>query len=146
MCTLQHRNVVSFVGVSWNRLQNLCAVVEYMEAGDLDEVLKKHGEKFSWQREKISIVMDIAEGLVYLHCLRPVVVHRDLKPKNVLLNRKFHAFGNDAPQIIEGKTFSVKADNCMDSPSVVLLEMDTCERAGELMLQKPPKLDYITGK
>ncbi|KAG2508586.1 hypothetical protein JM18_009187 [Phytophthora kernoviae] len=148
MCTLQHRNVVSFVGVSWNRLQNLCAVVEYMEAGDLDEVLKKHGEKFSWQREKISIVMDIAEGLVYLHCLRPVVVHRDLKSKNVLLNRKFHAKLSDfgvsrkttvnetmtsgvgtllwtAPEIIEGKKYSEKAD--IYSLGVVLSEMDTCE-------------------
>ncbi|ETI48738.1 TKL protein kinase, partial [Phytophthora nicotianae P1569] len=148
MCTLQHRNIVSFVGVSWNRLQNLCAVVEYMEAGDLDEVLKKNRDKFSWQREKISIAMDIAEGLVYLHCLRPVVVHRDLKSKNVLLNRKFHAKLSDfgvsrkthvnetmtsgvgtllwtAPEIIEGKKYSEKAD--IYSLGVVLSEMDTCE-------------------
>ncbi|KAG6948049.1 hypothetical protein JG688_00015265 [Phytophthora aleatoria] len=148
MCTLQHRNIVSFVGVSWNRLQNLCAVVEYMEAGDLDEVLKKNREKFSWQREKISIAMDIAEGLVYLHCLRPVVVHRDLKSKNVLLNRKFHAKLSDfgvsrkthvnetmtsgvgtllwtAPEIIEGKKYSEKAD--IYSLGVVLSEMDTCD-------------------
>jgi hypothetical protein len=148
MCTLQHRNIVSFVGVSWNRLQNLCAVVEYMEAGDLDDVLKKNRGKFSWQREKISIAMDIAEGLVYLHCLRPVVVHRDLKSKNVLLNRKFQAKLSDfgvsrkthvnetmtsgvgtllwtAPEIIEGKKYSEKAD--IYSLGVVLSEMDTCE-------------------
>lgn len=148
MCTLQHRNIVSFVGVSWNQLQNLCAVVEYMEAGDLDEVLKKNRDKFSWQREKIQIAMDIAEGLVYLHCLRPVVVHRDLKSKNVLLNRKYHAKLSDfgvsrkthvnetmtsgvgtllwtAPEIIEGKKYSEKAD--IYSLGVVLSEMDTCE-------------------
>ncbi|KAL3665153.1 hypothetical protein V7S43_009782 [Phytophthora oleae] len=148
MCTLQHRNIVSFVGVSWNRLQNLCAVVEYMEAGDLDEVLKKNREKFTWQREKISIAMDVAEGLVYLHCLRPVVVHRDLKSKNVLLNRKYQAKLSDfgvsrkthvnetmtsgvgtllwtAPEIIEGKKYSEKAD--IYSLGVVLSEMDTCE-------------------
>ncbi|RLN06667.1 hypothetical protein BBJ28_00018871 [Nothophytophthora sp. Chile5] len=158
MCTLQHRNIVSFVGVSWNRLQNLCAVVEYMEAGDLDEVLKKYREKFSWQREKISIAMDIAEGLVYLHCLRPVVVHRDLKSKNVLLNRKFHAKLSDfgvsrkttvnetmtsgvgtllwtAPEIIEGKKYSEKAD--IYSLGVVLSELDTCE---------PPFADVTTDK
>ncbi|POM71220.1 Protein kinase [Phytophthora palmivora] len=127
MCTLQH---------------------QYMEAGDLDDVLKKNREKFSWQREKISIAMDIAEGLVYLHCLRPVVVHRDLKSKNVLLNRKFHAKLSDfgvsrkthvnetmtsgvgtllwtAPEIIEGKKYSEKAD--IYSLGVVLSEMDTCE-------------------
>ncbi|GMF80074.1 unnamed protein product [Phytophthora fragariaefolia] len=148
MCTLQHRNIVSFVGVSWNRLQNLCAVVEYMDAGDLDEVLKKNREKFTWQREKISIAMDVAEGLVYLHCLRPIVVHRDLKSKNVLLNRKLLAKLSDfgvsrkthvnetmtsgvgtllwtAPEIIEGKKYSEKAD--IYSLGVVLSEMDTCE-------------------
>lgn len=148
MCTLQHRNIVSFVGVSWNRLQNLCAVVEYMEAGDLDDVLKKNREKFTWQREKISIAMDVTEGLVYLHCLRPVVVHRDLKSKNVLLNRKYHAKLSDfgvsrkthvnetmtsgvgtllwtAPEIIEGKKYSEKAD--IYSLGVVLSEMDTCD-------------------
>ncbi|CAH0481217.1 unnamed protein product [Peronospora belbahrii] len=149
MCILQHRNIVSFIGVSWNRLQNLCAVVEYMDAGDLDEVLKKNREKFSWQREKISIAMDVAEGLVYLHCLRPVIVHRDLKSKNVLLNRKFHAKLSDfgvsrkthvnetmtsgvgtllwtAPEIIEGKKYSEKAD--IYSLGVVLSEMDTCKQ------------------
>ncbi|GMF09961.1 unnamed protein product [Phytophthora lilii] len=158
MCTLQHRNIVSFVGVSWNRLQNLCAVVEYMEAGDLDEVLKKNREKFSWQREKISIAMDVAEGLVYLHCLRPVVVHRDLKSKNVLLNRKFQAKLSDfgvsrkthvnetmtsgvgtllwtAPEIIEGKKYSEKAD--IYSLGVVLSEMDTCD---------PPFADVTSDK
>ncbi|KAL7685817.1 putative protein kinase [Plasmopara halstedii] len=148
MCMLQHRNIVSFEGLSWNRLQNLCAVLEYMEAGDLDAVLKQNRDCFSWQQEKISIAMDIAEGLVYLHCLRPVIVHRDLKSKNVLLNEKMHAKLSDfgvsrktfinetmtsgvgtllwtAPEIIEGKKYSEKAD--VYSLGVVLSEMDTCE-------------------
>ncbi|TDH65284.1 hypothetical protein CCR75_008651 [Bremia lactucae] len=38
MCTLQHRNIVSLCGVSWYQLQNLCAILEYMEAGDLNEI------------------------------------------------------------------------------------------------------------
>ncbi|CAI5736808.1 unnamed protein product [Peronospora destructor] len=148
MCTLQHRSIVSFIGVSWNRLQNLCAVVEYMDAGDLDEVLKKNREKFTWQCEKISIAISVAEGLAYLHSLRPAVVHRDLKSKNVLLNRTFHAKLSDfgvsrkthvnetmtsgvgtllwtAPEIIEGKKYSEKAD--IYSLGVVLSETDTCE-------------------
>lgn len=148
MCTLQHRNIVSLCGVSWYELQNLCAILEYMEAGDLNEVLEKNRERFTWQHEKISIAMDIAEGLVYLHSLRPVVVHRDLKSKNVLLDCEYHAKLSDfgvsretlinetmtlgvgtllwtAPEIIEGKKYSEKAD--IYSLGVVLSEMDTCE-------------------
>lgn len=148
MAILQHPNIVSFVAVSWNRMEDLCAVVEYMESGDLDGVLKKSKDKLSWNKEKISIAMDIAEGLVYLHCLRPVIVHRDLKSKNVLLNRKMHAKLSDfgvsrkttinetmtsgvgtllwtAPEIIEGKKYSEQAD--IYSLGVLLSEIDTCE-------------------
>ena len=147
MGVLQHRNIVSFIGVCWHWLQNLCAVVEYMNAGDLDEVLTRKRAELSWQREKISIAMDVTEGLVYLHCLRPAIVHRDLKPKNVLLNRHFHAKLSDfgvsrktrvnetmtsgvgtllwtAPEIIAGKKYAEKAD--VYSLGVLLSEMDTC--------------------
>ena len=39
-----------------------------------------------WQPgEQSQIAQDMAEGLAYLHGLAPPVLHRDVKPSNVLL-------------------------------------------------------------
>ena len=34
------------------------------------------------------IAMDVASGLLFLHNLKPVVVHRDIKSPNVLLSAR----------------------------------------------------------
>ena len=47
---------------------------------------------------KVSILHDIAKGLVYLHSHKPLMIHRDLTAKNVLLSServaKIGDFGN----------------------------------------------------
>ncbi|GLE03470.1 hypothetical protein PINS_up012372 [Pythium insidiosum] len=150
MCVLEHRSIVSFVGVSLldGYLPNLCAVVEYMDCGDLSVVLARARgkDKLSWPRQKISIAVDVADAIAYLHTQQPVVVHRDVKSKNVLLNRRGDAKLSDfgvsrktsnsetmtsgvgtllwtAPEIIRGDRYSEMAD--MYSFGVVLSELDT---------------------
>ncbi|DAZ95024.1 TPA: hypothetical protein N0F65_003741 [Lagenidium giganteum] len=139
-------------------------VAEYMESGDLSDVFARSKGKLSWSKEKISIAMDIADGLVYLHTLQPKVIHRDLKSKNVLLNKKYQAKLSDfgvsrksnvnetltsgvgtllwtAPEIIEGKKYDEKAD--IYSFGVVLSEIDTCQ--GPFAHMKTDKGDNIPG-
>ena len=47
---------------------------------------------------KVSILQDVASGLAYLHKHKPVVIHRDLSAKNILLSSegvaKISDFGN----------------------------------------------------
>ena len=47
---------------------------------------------------KVSILLDVAKGLAYLHNRKPVVIHRDLTAKNILLSSegvaKISDFGN----------------------------------------------------
>ncbi|GMF40746.1 unnamed protein product [Phytophthora fragariaefolia] len=98
MGTLKHERIVEFIGVAWDSLRNLSAVTEYMDRGDLRDVLhtlKHRGSNvdhgLTWQGKKLQIALHIAEGLAYMHSLNPKVIHRDLKSKNVLLNNEYEA-------------------------------------------------------
>ena len=44
---------------------------------------------------KYSILLDVANGLNYLHCKRPPVVHRDLSANNILLTSSLIAIISD---------------------------------------------------
>ncbi|EGZ15622.1 hypothetical protein PHYSODRAFT_546345 [Phytophthora sojae] len=99
MGSLKHERIVEFIGVAWDSLRNLSAVTEYMERGDLRDVLhtlKHQGSNvdhqgLTWNGKKLTIALHIAEGLAYMHSLNPKVIHRDLKSKNVLLNNDYEA-------------------------------------------------------
>uniref|UniRef100_H3GC01 Protein kinase domain-containing protein n=1 Tax=Phytophthora ramorum TaxID=164328 RepID=H3GC01_PHYRM len=98
MGSLKHERIVEFIGVAWDSLRNLSAITEYMERGDLRDVLHalKHqgpntNHELTWQGRKLTIALHIAEGLAYMHSLSPKVIHRDLKSKNVLLNNNYDA-------------------------------------------------------
>ncbi|XVE67483.1 hypothetical protein DITRI_Ditri08aG0164600 [Diplodiscus trichospermus] len=88
---IRHRNIVRLLAFCSNKETNLL-VYEYMRNGSLGEAL--HGKKgafLAWNlRYKIAI--EAAKGLCYLHhdC-SPLIVHRDVKSNNILLNSSFEA-------------------------------------------------------
>ncbi|KAF4317557.1 hypothetical protein BBO99_00003292 [Phytophthora kernoviae] len=101
MASFSHANVLGLLGVAWTKLENMCLIMQYMERGDLQQVLQHNNRKtqynqsnnsideFSWASHKAKIARDISCGLEYLHGLNPTVVHRDLKSKNVLIGDNF---------------------------------------------------------
>ncbi|KAK3132237.1 hypothetical protein QOZ80_6AG0518000 [Eleusine coracana subsp. coracana] len=84
---LQHRNLVRLLGYC-RRKGQLLLVYDYMSNGSLDKYLYGEGNKptLSWS-QRFKIIKDIASALLYLHeeCEK-VVIHRDIKASNVLLN------------------------------------------------------------
>ncbi|OWM79330.1 leucine-rich repeat receptor-like serine/threonine-protein kinase BAM1 [Punica granatum] len=88
---IRHRNIVRLLAFCSNKETNLL-VYEYMRNGSLGEAL--HGKKggFLGWNLRYKIAIEAAKGLCYLHhdC-SPLIVHRDVKSNNILLNSSFEA-------------------------------------------------------
>ncbi|RLM86163.1 uncharacterized protein C2845_PM04G02220 [Panicum miliaceum] len=84
---MQHPNLVQLLGYC-RRKGELLLVYEYMSNGSLDKYLYCRESKatLNWV-QRLGIIKGIASGLIYLHEeWEKVVVHRDIKASNVLLD------------------------------------------------------------
>ncbi|KAF4317102.1 hypothetical protein BBO99_00008163 [Phytophthora kernoviae] len=150
MATMEHPYIVQFIGVAWESLSDLYCVSEFMAGGDLRSLLKDYlatGVPQGMDATKMQITYHVAYALTYLHSLEPVVLHRDLKSRNILLTPSLDAkitdFGASrirsdatmtagvgsslwmAPEVMMGNRYDEKAD--VFSLGVVMSELDTHE-------------------
>ncbi|GAB2283674.1 hypothetical protein Dimus_018174 [Dionaea muscipula] len=103
---IRHRNIVKLIAFCTNKSTNLL-VYEYMKNGSLGEALHPGMKKtkcggggggggggrvgLGWDL-RYKIAVEAAKGLCYLHhdC-HPMIVHRDVKSNNILLDSRFEA-------------------------------------------------------
>ncbi|XP_051144610.1 leucine-rich repeat receptor-like serine/threonine-protein kinase BAM3 [Andrographis paniculata] len=110
---IRHRNIVRLLAFCSNKDTNLL-VYEYMRNGSLGEALHgKRGASLCWNL-RYNIASDAAKGLCYLHhdC-SPLIVHRDVKSNNILLDSSFEAHVADfglAKFLVDGA-----ASQCMSA-------------------------------
>ena len=80
-----HCNIVQFLGARED--QHLCPniVMELMD-GNLRNFIE-HQNCQMQQQDIVSIALDVAKGLSYLHQHNPPILHRDLKTDNILMKR-----------------------------------------------------------
>ncbi|KAL1218375.1 Senescence-induced receptor-like serine/threonine-protein kinase [Cardamine amara subsp. amara] len=103
---VHHTNLTSLVGYC-NEGNHVALIYEYMANENLGDFLAgKRSFILSWE-ERLKISLDAAQGLEYLHCnCKPPIVHRDVKPANILLNEKLQAkiadFGLSRSFSVEG--------------------------------------------
>ena len=89
-CILGHPNIVQVLGVYNPGGQSLLPVLvmERMQES-LTSVVEKYPNIPMYV--KLSMLLDVSQGLWYLHAHDPPIVHRDLSPNNVLLTSQFVA-------------------------------------------------------
>ena len=80
---LHHPNIVHFIGVHYGKERNdLTLLMECLES-DLADYIDRH-ENVPLSI-KLSILLDVSSGMLYLHTHNPPVIHRDLTARNVLV-------------------------------------------------------------
>ncbi|KAJ7975616.1 Receptor-like serine/threonine-protein kinase [Quillaja saponaria] len=90
---LHSQHVVSAIGFSSDtKRRRFLLVYEQMQNGNLQDALlqRKCPELMDWKK-RVAVVVDIAKGIHYLHSFDPPVIHGDIKPSNILLDRYFSA-------------------------------------------------------
>eukprot|EP01121_Diplochlamys_sp_Union-15-3_P019357 TRINITY_DN7282_c0_g1_i2.p1 TRINITY_DN7282_c0_g1~~TRINITY_DN7282_c0_g1_i2.p1 ORF type:complete len:674 (-),score=78.95 TRINITY_DN7282_c0_g1_i2:61-1956(-) len=145
MKSLRHPNILQFLGACTDP-PDICIVMEYMSRGSLYRII--HSKTLlPWHRIK-SIAIDAAKGMAYLHNHAPVIIHRDLKSHNLLVDdfwrvkvcdfglsrfsdtdsKTMTACGTPswtAPEILRNSRYTEKAD--VYSFGIVLWEMASRE-------------------
>lgn len=83
---LRHRNLVQLLGW-YRRRDDFLLVYDYMANGSLDKFLFEEPKMILNWEQRFKIIKDVASGLLYLHeGYEQVVIHRDVKASNVLLD------------------------------------------------------------
>uniref|UniRef100_A0A914IBJ5 non-specific serine/threonine protein kinase n=1 Tax=Globodera rostochiensis TaxID=31243 RepID=A0A914IBJ5_GLORO len=131
---ISHENVVCTFE-SYLSHRSIYIVLEHMAGGNLHEHIKRHEEKPIDDMEILNLTAHMTAALTHIHQLR--IIHRDIKPRNVLLSadmktaklcdfgiaiklpqgqRAKGRFGEAgtinymAPEILEGREYDFKCD------------------------------------
>ncbi|CAM6034180.1 unnamed protein product [Sphagnum compactum] len=88
-CNLSHVNIVTLLGYCADT-PHMALVYDYVPQGSLDDHLHGDDKRVLAWRIRYRVALGVAEALDYLQngCRRPVI-HRDVKPSNVLLTANF---------------------------------------------------------
>ncbi|XP_058102831.1 probable leucine-rich repeat receptor-like protein kinase At5g49770 isoform X2 [Magnolia sinica] len=127
LSSIRHRNVVNLLGYCQENDQQML-VYEYIPSGSVSShlygVSQPSSEKLEF-KHRLSIALEAAKGLAYLHGLTPPLIHKDFTTTNVLVDENFIAKVADAGlrnllSRIEaaGPSSQMMADNAFLDPEV----------------------------
>ena len=86
---LRHPNIVQFLGICFLPGSKIPLLMMEKLDTNLDALLEnKPNISLAW---RVSVLHDVCQGLVFLHSRNPIIVHRDLTARNVLLDSSMKA-------------------------------------------------------
>ena len=90
MRRLRHPNVILLMGAV-TKTPNLSIVTEFLHRGSLYKLLHKpqppQVTAALSEARRMRMALDVAKGMHYLHSCDPIIVHRDLKSPNLLVDK-----------------------------------------------------------
>ncbi|KAL9271040.1 LRR receptor-like serine/threonine-protein kinase RPK2-like protein [Drosera capensis] len=92
---LRHPNLVTLIGYHASETE-MFLIYNYLPGGNLEKFIQDRSTRAVDWSILHKIALDIARALAYLHdqCV-PRVLHRDVKPSNILLDEDFNAYLSD---------------------------------------------------
>ncbi|KAH6830337.1 receptor-like protein kinase 2 [Perilla frutescens var. hirtella] len=95
LARLRHRNLVTLIGYHASETE-MFLIYNYLPGGNLEKFIQERSNRAVDWRVLHKIALDIAHALAYLHdqCV-PRVLHRDVKPSNILLDQDYNAYLSD---------------------------------------------------
>ncbi|XVF16758.1 hypothetical protein REPUB_Repub10bG0059800 [Reevesia pubescens] len=92
---LRHPNLVTLIGYHASETETFL-VYNYLPGGNLEKFIQERSTRAVDWRILHKIALDIARALAYLHdqCV-PRILHRDVKPSNILLDDDYNAYLSD---------------------------------------------------
>lgn len=90
-----HRNLVTLIGYHASETE-MFLIYKYLPGGNLEKFIKERSTRSVDWRVLHKIAFDVARALAYLHnqCV-PRILHRDVKPSNILLDDDYNAYLSD---------------------------------------------------
>ena len=114
---LHHPNVLLTMGIAHNSTDGRTGILMELMPASLLDLLHHHRQReqlATWEASLVLIALDVAKGMTYLHAKG--VVHRDLKPGNVLLAEHWVAKVADFGTALSKYHFAGEAEGPVGTP------------------------------
>lgn len=101
---IKHPNLITLIGY-YASLSEMFLVYNYLPGGDLEEFIRLKRNRVTGVKDVTKIMIDVAAALAFLHAeCNPRILHRDVKPSNILLDNDLKAYLSDfgLSRILEG--------------------------------------------
>jgi len=85
---LKHPNIVSVFDANiFDTPKGTCGffTMEYVPGGSLDKFWRSHGGQFVPVETAVDLLKQVCRGIAQAHREKPPIVHRDIKPQNILV-------------------------------------------------------------